>query len=174
MAGSVLLIDDDVDVLRSVGKYLEQLGYEVARELTGEAGLSSYERLRPDVVVLDLQLPGMVGMEVLERLSELDALVVLLTGTGDVETAVEAMKAGAENFLTKPVLLDHLAAVTSRVIDKARLRIRMVRPGRPCILAIDNSRLSFRGEEATTVLVEVSHNGHVAGNNPTRRAIETQ
>ena len=122
MAGSVLLIDDDVDVLRSVGKYLEQLGYEVARELTGEAGLSSYERLRPDVVVLDLHLPGMDGMEVLERLRELDALVVLLTGTGDVETAVEAMQAGAENFLTKPVLLDHLAAVTSRVIDKARLR----------------------------------------------------
>jgi DNA-binding NtrC family response regulator len=122
MAGSVLLIDDDVDVLRSVGKYLEQLGYEVARELTGEAGLSSYERLRPDVVVLDLHLPGMDGMEVLERLRELDALVVLLTGKGDVETAVEAMQAGAENFLTKPVLLDHLAAVTSRVIDKARLR----------------------------------------------------
>jgi DNA-binding NtrC family response regulator len=122
MAGSVLLIDDDVDVLRSVGKYLEQIGYEVARELTGEAGLSSYERLRPDVVVLDLQLPGMEGMEVLERLRELDALVVLLTGTGDVETAVEAMKAGAENFLTKPVLLDHLAAATSRVIEKARLQ----------------------------------------------------
>ena len=122
MAGSVLLIDDDVDVLRSVGKYLEQVGYEVARELTGEAGLSSYERLRPDVVVLDLQLPGMEGMEVLERLRELDALVVLLTGTGDVETAVEAMKAGAENLLTKPVLLDHLAAATSRVIEKARLQ----------------------------------------------------
>lgn len=122
MAGSVLLIDDDVDVLRSVGKYLEQLGYEVARELTGEAGLSSYERLRPDIVVLDLQLPGMDGMEVLERLRDLDALVVLLTGTDDVQTAVEAMQTGAENFLTKPVSLDHLAAATARVIDKSRLR----------------------------------------------------
>ncbi len=122
MAGSLLLIDDDVDVLRSIGKYLEQVGYEVARELTGEAGLSSYERLRPDVVILDLQLPGMDGMEVLERLRELDALVVLLTGTDDVQTAVEAMQAGAENFLTKPVSLDHLAAATARVIDKSRLR----------------------------------------------------
>ena len=117
MAGSLLLIDDDVDVLRSIGKYLEQIGYEVARELTGEAGLSSYERLRPDVVSLDLQLPDMDGMEVLERLRELDALVVLLTGTDDVQTAVEAMQAGtAENFLTKPVSLDHLAAATARVI----------------------------------------------------------
>jgi len=82
---------------------------------------NSATRWRANLPV-DLQLPGMVGMEVLERLRELDALVVLLTGTGDVETAVEAMKAGAENFLTKPVLLDHLAAVTSRVIEKARLQ----------------------------------------------------
>lgn len=122
MAGSVLLIDDDVDVLRSIGKYLEGLGYEVIRELTGEAGLSSYERLRPDLVVLDLHLPGMDGMEVLERLRQLDALVVLLTGTSEVEVAVEAIKAGAENFLTKPVSLDHLAAATARIVDKSRLR----------------------------------------------------
>ncbi len=122
MAASVLLIDDDVDVLRSIGKYLEQLGYEVTRELNGEAGLATYERLRPDVVILDLQLPGMDGMEVLERLREQDALVVLLTGMGDVSTAVQAIQMGAENFLTKPVAMDHLAAATARVADKARLR----------------------------------------------------
>jgi len=122
MAASVLLIDDDVDVLRSIGKYLEQLDYEVTRELNGEAGLASYERLRPEVVVLDLHLPGMNGMEVLDRLRQEDALVVLLTGTGDVETAVQAIQAGAENFLTKPVSLDHLAAAIARVADKARLR----------------------------------------------------
>lgn len=122
MSGSVLLIDDDVDVLRSIGKYLEQLGYEVTRELNGEAGLASYERLRPEVVILDLHLPGMDGMEVLERLREQEAMVVLLTGTGDVATAVQAIQLGAENFLTKPVSLDHLAAATARVADKARLR----------------------------------------------------
>jgi DNA-binding response OmpR family regulator len=68
MGGSVLLIDDDVDALRSIGNYFERLSYEVTRELSGEAGLATFDRLRPEVVFLDLFLPGMNGMEVLESL----------------------------------------------------------------------------------------------------------
>src|SRR3954467_9961356 len=83
MAGSVLLIDDDVDVLRSIGNYFERFGYEVTRELSGEAGLATFDRLRPEVVILDLGLPGMDGMEVLEHLRQRDASVVLLTGQAD-------------------------------------------------------------------------------------------
>ena len=122
MAGSVLLIDDDVDVLRSIGNYFERFGYEVTRELSGEAGLATFDRLRPEVVILDLGLPGMDGMEVLEHLRQRDASVILLTGQTDVATAVRAMQMGAENFLSKPVDMEHLAAATARVADKARLR----------------------------------------------------
>ena len=122
MAGSVLLIDDDVDVLRSIGNYFERLGYEVTRELSGEAGLATFDRLRPEVVILDLRLPGMDGMEVLEHLRQRDAACILLTGEADIPTAVRAMQLGAENFLTKPVDMEHLAAATARVADKARLR----------------------------------------------------
>src|SRR6188508_1465186 len=122
MAGSVLLIDDDVDVLRSIGNYFERLGYEVTRELSGEAGLATFDRIRPEVVILDLRLPGMDGMEVLENLRQRDAAVILLTGEVDVPTAVRAMQLGAENFLTKPVDMAHLAAATARVADKVRLR----------------------------------------------------
>ena len=122
MAGSVLLIDDDVDVLRSIGNYFERLSYEVTRELSGEAGLATFDRLRPEVVILDLRLPGMDGLEVLEHLRQRDAAVILLTGESDVATAVRAMQLGAENFLTKPVDMEHLAAATARVADKARLR----------------------------------------------------
>jgi DNA-binding NtrC family response regulator len=122
MAGSVLLIDDDVDVLRSIGNYFERLGYEVTRELSGEAGLATFDRLRPEVVILDLRLPGMDGMQVLESMRQRDAAVILLTGEADVPTAVRAMQLGAENFLTKPVDMEHLAAATARVADKARLR----------------------------------------------------
>src|SRR5688572_4015677 len=122
MAGSVLLIDDDVDVLRSIGNYFERLGYEVTRELSGEAGLATFDRLRPEVVILDLLLPGMNGMEVLEALRQRDAAVILLTAEADVSIAVRAMQLGAENFLTKPVDMEHLAAATARVADKARLR----------------------------------------------------
>ena len=122
MIGSVLLIDDDADVLRAIGNYFEQLGWEVTRELSGEAGLATYDRLRPEVVMLDLHLPGMDGMEVLEKLRERDAGVILLTGNSDVPTAVRAMQLGAENFLSKPVDMTHLSAAAARVADKARLR----------------------------------------------------
>ncbi|HTK55893.1 MAG TPA: response regulator, partial [Gemmatimonadales bacterium] len=122
MADTVLLIDDDPDILRSVGNYFEQSGYEVGRELTGEAGLEAYDRMRPDVVLLDLGLPGMDGMQVLERLRERNASVILLTGEADIATAVRAMQLGAENFLTKPVDMTHVVAATARAADKVKLR----------------------------------------------------
>lgn len=122
MADSVLLIDDDVEILRTIGNYFEHVGYEVARELSGEAGIAAYERVRPEVVILDLHLPGMDGLEVLERLRERGAAVILLTGQSDIPTAVRAMQLGAENFLTKPVDMAHLAAAAARAGDKVRLR----------------------------------------------------
>ena len=122
MADSILLIDDDVDVLRSIGNFFERHGYEVTRELSGEAGLATWDRQRPEVVILDLRLPGIDGMQVLEQLRDRGAAVLLLTGQGDVDSAVRAMQLGAETFLTKPVEMEHLAAAVARVADKVRLR----------------------------------------------------
>ena len=122
MPDSVLLIDDDVSVLRAIGQVFERAGYEVARELDAESGLAAYDRLHPEVVVLDLHLPGLDGLEALRRFKERNAAVILLTGHGDVATAVQAMQLGAENFLAKPVDLDHLLAAVARVADKVRLR----------------------------------------------------
>ncbi|MEO8138185.1 MAG: sigma-54 dependent transcriptional regulator [Gemmatimonadota bacterium] len=122
MPDSVLLIDDDVDVLRTVGQVFERAGYEVARELTAESGLAAYDRLHPEVVVLDLHLPGMNGLDALVKFKERNAAVILLTGHGDISTAVEAMQRGAENFLTKPVDMSHMIAAVARVADKVRLR----------------------------------------------------
>src|SRR5438045_3765133 len=121
MPDSVLLIDDDPDVLRAVGDYFDRIGYEVGRAETASAGLEAYDRLRPDVVILDLHLPDVGGLEVLERLRSQGGSVILLTGQGDIETAVRAMQLGAEHFLTKPVDLNHLAAATARVSEKVRL-----------------------------------------------------
>jgi DNA-binding NtrC family response regulator len=118
---SVLLIDDDADVLRAVGEYFDKIGYEVSRATTAEEGFEAFARLRPDVVILDLHLPDLDGLEVLERLRAQGGSVILLTGQGDIETAVRAMQLGAEHFLTKPVDLNHLAAATARVGEKIRL-----------------------------------------------------
>lgn len=122
MADSLLLIDDDPGVLQAVGDYFEKIGYDVYRETTAEGGVDLYARQRPDVVLLDLHLPDGDGMQVLEALRRQDAAVILLTGFGDIETAVRAMQLGAENFLTKPVDMTHLSAATARVLDKVRLR----------------------------------------------------
>src|SRR5690349_13293420 len=121
MPDSVLLIDDDADVLRAVGDYFDRIGYEVGRAETAQAGLEAFDRLRPDVVILDLHLPDVGGLEVLERLRSRGGSVILLTGQGDIETAVRAMQLGAEHFLTKPVDMSHLAAATARVCEKVRL-----------------------------------------------------
>ena len=121
MGDSILLIDDDADVLRAVGDYFDEIGYEVGRADAAEAGFEAFDRMRPDVVILDLHLPDVGGLEVLERLRSLGGSVILLTGQGDIETAVRAMQLGAEHFLTKPVDLSHLAAAAARVCDKVRL-----------------------------------------------------
>ena len=121
MADSVLLIDDDADVLKALGDYFDRLGYDVARAATGEDGVAAFERLRPDVVILDLQLPDTGGLDVLERLRSRGGSVILLTGQGDIDTAVRAMQLGAEHFLTKPVDMNHLAAAVARVGEKVHL-----------------------------------------------------
>ncbi|MGH7519994.1 MAG: sigma-54-dependent transcriptional regulator [Gemmatimonadales bacterium] len=121
MADTLLLVDDDASVLRAIGEYFERIGYEVWRDGTGEAAMETFRRVRPDVVLLDLHLPDASGLVVLERLRREGAAVILLTGQGDIETAVSAMQLGAENFLTKPVDMTHLAAAIARVAEKSRL-----------------------------------------------------
>ena len=122
MADSILLIDDDVEVLRTLGTHLERAGYDVSRELSGEAGLGTFDRLRPDVVVLDLGLPGMGGTGVLSHLRERGAAVVLLAEEGEREAAIGALGNGAEAFLPKPVDPAHLVGIVARVADKVRVR----------------------------------------------------
>ena len=121
MADTLLLVDDDASVLRAIGDYFERIGYEVWRDGTGEQAMDTFHRVRPDVVLLDLHLPDSSGLAVLERLRREGAAVILLTGQGDIETAVKAMQLGAENFLTKPVDMTHLAAAIARVAEKVRL-----------------------------------------------------
>jgi DNA-binding NtrC family response regulator len=122
MQRSILLIDDDPTVLYVHGRFFGSDGWEVYRALGGEDGLQLYAEHLPDVVILDLKMPGMNGLEVLERLVALNATVILLTGHGEVESAVRAMQLGAENFISKPVTLDHLGAVVTRALEKVDLK----------------------------------------------------
>ena len=121
MADSVLLIDHDADELRTLGDYFNGIGYAVERAGAAEAALEAFDRVRPDVVILDRHLPDLDGLEVVERLRSQEGAVILLTDQGDIASGARAMQLGAEHFVTKPVDLSHLAAVTARVCDKVRL-----------------------------------------------------
>ncbi|MCU0621851.1 MAG: sigma-54 dependent transcriptional regulator [Gemmatimonadales bacterium] len=122
MADSILLIDDDVENLRTLGAHLERAGYEVSRELSGEAGLATFDRVRPDVVVLDYGLQGLGGAGVLAHLRERAATVMLLAPDDDRAGAINALSHGAETFLGAPVDPAHLVAAAARVADKVRMR----------------------------------------------------
>lgn len=122
MPRSILLIDDDPAILFLHSRYFQDEGWEVYRALRGEDGLELYSANLPDVVLLDLRMPGMSGFEVLEKLVSEEAVVILLTGHGEIEDAVRAIKLGAENFLTKPATLPHLGALVARAAEKAELR----------------------------------------------------
>ncbi len=122
----ILFVDDDTQVLKSLGDYFETLGHQVFRAISGEEALRLYDQHRPDVVVLDLFMPGMSGMEVLEILSGRQAMVIMLTGYGELENAIEAMRLGAENFLTKPVEMAHLVAAVEKAAEKGALRVENV------------------------------------------------
>jgi len=122
MPNSVLLIDDDHQILHAIGRYLTRFGYEVLEQDTGERGVEEYRRSSPDVVLLDLNLPDISGFDVLRAIKPQGASVIMLTGSGDIQTAVQAMQLGAENYLTKPVEMTHLVVALERVLDKVRLR----------------------------------------------------
>ena len=118
----ILIIDDEPDITSTLARFFERSRHEVLVAHSAEEGLASYRRARPDLVLLDLHLPDASGLDVLATLQVEEAVVIMITGQGDIEVAVESMRAGAENFLPKPVELAHLGAAADRALEKAKLR----------------------------------------------------
>lgn len=100
----ILVIDDEPDMLRGCQKFLEAAGYTVVVTDSGEAGIALFETENPDLVIVDLKMPGMDGMAVLESIMARDqeAVVIVFTGYGTIESAVKAIRAGAFDFVRKP------------------------------------------------------------------------
>src|SRR3954470_12160684 len=121
---SLLLIEDEDTLAKNVQRYLARYGWDVELAGTAEAGLAQLAKVQPDVVVLDFHLPGMDGLAALATLRERDpdARVVMVTGQGSVQLAVEAMKAGAAAFLPKPVVLADLKRVLDKLTGEGRMR----------------------------------------------------
>jgi two-component system response regulator AtoC len=120
----LLLVDDDEFIRRSLLPHLRDLGYEVLGAESGERALNEVDAFRPDIVLSDVQMPGMSGFELLDHLRRMrpDIDVVIFTGYADVQGAIDAIKAGAFDYLLKPLDLDEIEAVIERC-----LRDRMAR-----------------------------------------------
>jgi two-component system, NtrC family, response regulator AtoC len=120
---SVLVIEDETILAKNIATYLRRLNHEVKHAQTGEIGLALVESERPDVVILDYNLPGMDGLELLPRIQAIDASIktIMATGQGSEQLAVDAMKAGAYDYLIKPLVLGKLKMVLDKIMGEARV-----------------------------------------------------
>lgn len=123
---NILLVDDDEDTRTHVGEFLRELGHKVVECGDGDLALKSFHSGDFHLVISDIKMPRVSGIELLQKLSarpdrqEFD--VVLFTGYGDMRTAIEALRAGAYDYLLKPINVEELAAVTERAAERQALR----------------------------------------------------
>ncbi|GAA0751023.1 sigma-54 dependent transcriptional regulator [Ideonella azotifigens] len=123
MGLAILIIEDETTLARNLAVYLERQGYEARTAASAEEGLAQLASWRPELVLCDHNLPGQSGLEALRRIrtQDPDIRVVMMTGYGSTELAVEAMKAGAADFLTKPLVLGEVKLLIERLLDQGRL-----------------------------------------------------
>jgi DNA-binding NtrC family response regulator len=119
----VLVIDDDASLRRVMEMQLDEIGCDVISVASGNEGLAVLEEVTPALVITDLKIPGMSGMDLLRmlRADHPELTVIMVTAYGTVRTAVEAMKAGAYDYLTKPIDYDELALVVNRAMEHQQL-----------------------------------------------------
>jgi signal transduction histidine kinase len=131
----IVVIDDDYAMRLSCRQILAKSGYQVETFEDGAHGLDSILTTKPDLVVVDLKMPGISGMEVISRVKEIDPLIVIvvITGYPTIGSAVDAIKSGAFDFLPKPFTPDELRLVAKRALERRRL-------------LLESSRLEFERE----------------------------
>ena len=152
--GNILVVDDDADIREVLADRLESLGYRVFAAGTAKVGLELLERENPQLVLLDIEMPDMNGIDMLRevRRREHDVTVVMITAYGTIERAVEAMKEGAYDFIPKPFEPDHIALIVAKALERETLK---------------------RGIEILSEQVDDRHRMIVGQSVPINRAVET-
>jgi PAS domain S-box-containing protein len=123
----ILLIDDEPDIVRVLARSLKADGYDVYSAASGAEGLSEFDRARSQIVITDIKMPGMDGIEVLKQVKhrEPDTEVIIITGHGDINNAIEALHFGASDFINKPVRDKALSIALKRAEEKIDIRRRL-------------------------------------------------
>jgi DNA-binding NtrC family response regulator len=119
----ILIVDDDKEFAAGLAEHMREFGYSASVAYEGREGLDKFRAGDFHVVLTDLQMPSMDGMELLHEIKKLDnrSVVVVITGFGTIESAVQAIKNGAYDYITKPVKLEELDIVVDRALEKRGL-----------------------------------------------------
>ncbi len=118
----ILVIDDDVILLKLIRRSLEPLGFSIFTAMSGEEGLALFPQLAPDLVILDVMMPGMDGWEVCQRLRQTSAVpIIFLTALDSVNDIVQGLIGGADDYLAKPFKINELGARVTAQLRRARM-----------------------------------------------------
>lgn len=120
--GNILVIDDDKDICMLLDRFLTKNGFEVTVANSGKNGLQSVSQKVPDLILCDFRLDDMNGADLLEKVKEIDASipVIIMTGYSDVRVAVQIMKSGAVDYVTKPLLPDEILVSIKRILKSVK------------------------------------------------------
>ena len=123
----LLLIDDEEAIVRVLSISLKSDGYDVVTAYSGEEGLKVFQRELPDVVLVDIKMPGMDGIEVLKRIKNInpDTEVIIITGHGDMPSAIQALQLGASDFINKPVKDEVMAIALKRAEERCFIKRKL-------------------------------------------------
>lgn len=124
----ILIVDDEKIVRESLYHWFEEDNYEVDTAEDGETALQKYEKGKYDILLVDMKMPGMSGLDLLTKVKEIDkdALVILITAFASVPTAITALKNGAFDYITKPVDPDELAHIVNKALEQQALKIENI------------------------------------------------
>jgi DNA-binding NtrC family response regulator len=120
----VLLVDDEEGIRKVLGIYLEDAGYRVHKAASGQEALSIFSTVQPKIVLTDIKMPGMDGIELLQQLKRLnpDAEIIMITGHGDIDLAIRSLKYEATDFITKPIHPEVLEIALKRARERITLK----------------------------------------------------
>ena len=124
LSGSILVADDDADIRDILSETLNSLGSRVITAANGRECLDKLDKEAPELVILDIEMPVKNGLEVLKELRQRgrDTTAIMITAYGTIERAVQAMKEGAFDFITKPFDLDHIVLIVEKALERERLK----------------------------------------------------